>query len=101
MLADASCARLAENPDALHMALRERPQSLRLIANRLIDKAEEGDIPSIRELIDRLDGKAVQAIDCGPITVERLTDAQLDAIASGVLDPLALPPPDTLTLKPR
>jgi len=24
-------------------------------ANRLIDKCEEGDIPSIRELVDRLD----------------------------------------------
>ena len=33
---------------ALQMALRERPQSLRLIANRLIDAAETGDLPSIR-----------------------------------------------------
>jgi hypothetical protein len=48
------------NPDALHMALRERPQSLRLIANRRIDKCEESDIPSIREPVDRLDGKAAQ-----------------------------------------
>jgi hypothetical protein len=44
--------------------------------------------------------KAVQAVDSGPIEVDRLTDAQLEAIASG-MDPLALPPPDKLILKPR
>jgi hypothetical protein len=47
-----------------------------------------------------LDGKAMQAVDYGPIEVEQLTDAQLLAIASG-MDPLALPPPDKLILKPR
>jgi hypothetical protein len=86
--------------EALRIALRQRHHSLRRVADRLIDKAEEGDLPSIRELIDRLDGKAVQAVDCGPITVERLTDAQLLAVASG-MDPLALPPPDKIILKPR
>jgi hypothetical protein len=86
--------------EALRIALRQRHHSLRRVADRLIDKAEEGDLPSIRELIDRLDGKAVQAVDYGPITIERLTDAQLHAIASG-MDPLALPPPDKLILKPR
>jgi hypothetical protein len=86
--------------EALRIALRQRHHSLRRVADRLIDKAEEGDLPSIRELADRLDGKAPQAVDCGPITFERLTDAQLHAIASG-MDPLALPPPDRLTLKPR
>jgi hypothetical protein len=33
------------------------------------DKAEEGDLPSIRELIDCLDGKAAQVIDQGQMTV--------------------------------
>jgi hypothetical protein len=87
--------------EALRISLRQRPHSLRRVADRLIDKAEEGDLPSIRELIDRLDGKAVQTVDSGPITVDRLTDAQLHAIASALVDPLALPPPDKLTLKPR
>jgi hypothetical protein len=87
--------------EALRIALRQRHHSLRRVADRLIDKAEAGDLPSIRELIDRLDGKAVQAVDYGPITVEQLTDVQLLAIASGVVDPLALPPPDKLILKPR
>ena len=86
--------------EALRIALCQRPHSLRRVADRLIDKAEEGDLPSIRELIDRLDGRTVQQVDCGPIEIEQLTNTQLHAIASGV-DPLALPPPDKLTLKPR
>ena len=69
---------------ALRMALRERPQSLRLIANRLIDKAEEGDLQSIRELVDRLDGRPVQAIDRHEVLIiDELTDEELLAIAAG------------------
>ena len=41
------------------------------------------DLQSIREIADRLDGKAVQAIDYGEVSVEQLTDAQLYAIAAG------------------
>jgi hypothetical protein len=62
--------------------IRQRPHSLRHVADRLIDKAEEGDLPSIREFVDRLDGKATQAIECGDVSIERLTDAQLYAIAA-------------------
>ena len=54
--------------EALRIALGRRPHSLRRVADRLIDKAEEGDLPSIRELIERLDGKAVQAVDRGQRT---------------------------------
>lgn len=43
--------------DALRMALRQRPQALRRIADRLLDEGEEGDLQSIREIADRLDGK--------------------------------------------
>ena len=69
---------------ALQMALRERPQSLRLIANRMIDKAEEGDLQSIRELVDRLDGRPVQAIDRHEVLIiDELTDEELLAIAAG------------------
>ena len=69
---------------ALQMALRERPQSLRLIANRMIDKAEEGDLHSIRELVDRLDGRPVQAIDRPEVLiVDQLSDEELLLIASG------------------
>jgi len=50
-------------------------KSARRIANTLIDAAETGDLPSIRELIDRLDGNAAQAIDQGQMTVTQLSDS--------------------------
>jgi len=40
--------------NAMRIALRARPQSLRRIADKLIDKGEEGNLPSIREIADRL-----------------------------------------------
>ena len=84
--------------DVLRIALKARPNSLRRIADKLIDKGEEGDLPSIRELVDRLDGKATQAIECADVPIERLTDEQLLAIAAGGVPdndmmPKALPPP--------
>ena len=69
---------------ALQMALRERPQSLRLIASRLIDKAEQGDLASAREIADRLDGRPVQAIDRPEVLfLAQLSDEELLLIASG------------------
>lgn len=38
-------------------------QALRLIAEKLIDLAVEGDMQAIKEIGDRVDGKAVQAIE--------------------------------------
>jgi hypothetical protein len=51
-----------------------------------------------REIAVRLDGKPAQAIECGDVPIERLTDSQLNAIAAGGLrdsdmTPKALPPP--------
>jgi hypothetical protein len=68
---------------ALQMALRERPHSLRLIANRLLDAAEEGDLASARELADRLDGRPVTPIDRHEFVLTELSDADLMVIASG------------------
>ena len=75
-----------------------RPHSLRRIADRLLDKGEEGDLQSIREIADRLDGKAAQALEVGDVPLDLLTDAQLNAIAAAGLPdadmmPKALPPP--------
>jgi hypothetical protein len=54
------------------------------VADRLIDKAEEGDLQSIRELVDRLDGRPVQAIDRHEVLIAaQLTDDELILIASG------------------
>ena len=70
---------------ALQMALRERPHSLRRIADSLINKAEAGDLQSIRELVDRLDGRPPQAIDRQGVLIEArlLSDEELNAIAAG------------------
>jgi hypothetical protein len=68
---------------ALQVALHARPQSLRRIADKLIDKGEEGDLPSIREIADRLDGRPVQGIDRHDVVITQLSDEELLVIASG------------------
>jgi hypothetical protein len=69
--------------DALRIALRSRPLALRRVADQLLDKAEQGNLAYIRELIDRLDGKAAQVIDRRDVPAGLLTDAELHLIASG------------------
>jgi hypothetical protein len=56
---------------------------LRIIAEKLAEKAEHGDMQAIREIADRLDGKPAQAIERGDVPVEALTDQQLMAIIRG------------------
>jgi hypothetical protein len=87
---------------ALLIELRSNPLALRRIAAKLVEKAEAGDLSSIRELIDRLDGRAVQAVDYGNLTVHQLTDEQLLAIAADGLSESelrvkALPAPHKLS----
>ena len=55
--------------DAINWALEnhkrsqtERAQALRDIATKLIDNALEGDLPAMKELGDRVEGKPAQAI---------------------------------------
>ena len=51
--------------DALRMeiaAAGEDHKALRLVASALIAKASEGDVPAIKEIADRLDGKVAQSI---------------------------------------
>jgi hypothetical protein len=85
--------------DALRIALRGHPIRLRRIAEKLTEKAEEGDLAAIRELADRLDGKPAQVIDRRDAPIEELTDAELHLIASGGLsvpqkaNVLLIPPP--------
>ena len=58
----------------------EDPKRLRRIACALIAKAEEGDIPAIKEIADRLDGRVPQGIggsdELPPIQTEELTDQE-------------------------
>lgn len=52
--------------DALRMEIAEaedNPRSLRKIARKLLDKAVEGDVPAMKEIADRLDGKPAQAVE--------------------------------------
>ena len=44
-------------------ALQADAKLLRKIADKLLEKAAEGDIQAIKELGDRLDGRSVQAVE--------------------------------------
>ena len=78
----------AEKPfrDMLRLVIndaKDDKKRLRKIAESLASKAEDGDIQAIKEIADRLDGKAVQqsehgGLDGGPIrhTFEWLTTDQ-------------------------
>jgi hypothetical protein len=85
--------------DALRIALQSHPLRLRRIAEKLTEKAEEGDLSAIRELADRLDGKPAQIVDRRDADIHELSDAQLHRIAAGgSLEPqkanvLLIPPP--------
>lgn len=69
----------------LQKRLAERAEEEKLM-NVLLDKALEGDLPSIREVFDRIDGKAKQSIDVEANVftkrLDELTDEQLQDIAT-------------------
>jgi hypothetical protein len=48
--------------DKLRLVLTQEPHRLRQIAEQLVSKAEQGEAWAIKELIDRVDGKSVQAM---------------------------------------
>ena len=47
--------------DQLRKVLKQQPERLNKIAEKLIAEAEAGEAWAIKELIDRVDGKAIQA----------------------------------------
>ena len=56
---------------------------LRTIAEKLVDKAEDGDIHAIKEVADRLDGKVAQAMiggdeDDNPIAIQAVVRKIVD-----------------------
>jgi hypothetical protein len=70
--------------DALRVALLSGGgRRLRIIAERLAQKAEQGDLGAIQQIADRLDGKPSQAIERGDLPLEVMTDQQLMAIIRG------------------
>jgi hypothetical protein len=62
------------------LAIQEDYKKLHSVANALYAKAENGDISAIKELGDRLDGKAMQEISGGdePITIRVVTGIDSD-----------------------
>ncbi|NDD52656.1 hypothetical protein EBZ39_02045 [bacterium] len=48
--------------DKLRLVLTQEPHRLRAIADTLVKKAEEGEPWAIKEIMDRMDGKAHQAV---------------------------------------
>ncbi len=63
--------------EALRRALlAEDGKKLRALADKLIERAEEGDVTALKESGDRMDGKPAQAItgaDGGPLVVIQAT----------------------------
>jgi hypothetical protein len=62
---------------------------LDLIARRLVEKAADGDIQAIKEVLDRIDGKSLPGVadtDAGPTkrTVEWKDHPLLSTIARGI-----------------
>ena len=56
---------------------------LRIIADKLAEKAGQGDLQAIQQIADRLDGKCAQIIEHGDVPIEAMTDQQLMAIIRG------------------
>lgn len=48
--------------DALKAALRQDPERLKRVAEKAWSMAEAGNLAALKEIADRLDGKAVQPI---------------------------------------
>ena len=51
--------------NTIRRAVAQNPEKLREIADKLVAMAAEGDLPAIKELGDRLDGKPSQSVDLG------------------------------------
>jgi len=70
--------------DALRVALLSGGRlRLRAIADKLAEKAEQGDLGAIQQIADRLDGKCAQVVERGDVPVEVLSDCELFAIIRG------------------
>jgi hypothetical protein len=70
--------------DALGLALLSGSgRHRRFIADKLVEKAEQGDLQAIQQIADRLEGKCAQVIERGDVVVEAMTDQQLMAVIRG------------------
>ena len=78
-----------EFTDMIRLAVKEAEgdkTKLRVIADKLTSLAIAGDMAAIKEIGDRLEGKAAQTTDLNinpDKTIREMTDAELLSIASG------------------
>jgi hypothetical protein len=63
--------------DQLKRHLIQNPQKLEKIVEKLIDDAMQGNIAAAKEVIDRVDGKAVQSTEITGADGEPLTGIQV------------------------
>lgn len=62
--------------EAINRALKaDNGKKLRALAEKLIERAQDGDIAALKEVGDRVDGKALQALaaEGGPLVVIQAT----------------------------
>jgi hypothetical protein len=57
---------------------KAKTKKLFLLADKLVDRALEGDVGAIREIFDRVEGKAMQRVEAGVSILDRMShDDQL------------------------
>ena len=67
--------------DLLRMAaLSGGGRRLRVIVDKLLERAEGGDLQAIKEVFDRLDGKSMQPVERSDIALEAMSDDELYGI---------------------
>ena len=73
-------------------------KSLRLLARKLVKKALEGDVAALREIGDRLDGKATQAVQVDQSvqisSIEMVIVGMPEIVEGEVLEVLDVTKPD-------
>ena len=68
--------RVAEGDDKA-----KKVRALRLLARKLVSRGIEGDVSALKEIADRLDGKATQAIDLGvSVQITKVEHVIVDAL---------------------
>lgn len=71
---------------------------LRVVARKLVDRAEQGDVPAIKEIFDRVDGRVplpqhVSNPEGGPVNVLAQLLRTIDGTSRGLPDPAKVPLP--------
>ena len=63
--------------ERIRKALAQDPQKLANIVDKLIKKAEDGESWAVKEIMDRIDGKAIQATEISGVDGQALSGLQV------------------------